>query len=40
MNEARGDLTASNLTEETKKLIATYYALDFESFGYDTENHL
>lgn len=39
MNEARGHLTAANLTEETKKLIASYYALDFESLGYDTENH-
>jgi hypothetical protein len=35
-NSARGHLTAANLTEETKQHISQYYALDFETFGYDT----
>ena len=33
--KAVGSLTASNLTAETKALIAEYYAADFEALGYD-----
>jgi hypothetical protein len=32
-NVGHGHLTVSNLTEQTKALIATYYAADIEAFG-------